>query len=174
MLSLINRETEHCRAGRPSRIAVKINRLADVEIIRALYEASQAGVPIDLIIRGVCMLRPGVPGLSETINVRSIVGRLLEHSRVFYFANGGDEEIYTGSADWMSRNLDRRVEVVTPIHDPNLKRYLKDVMLAAYLRDNVKARRLLPDGTHERIQPTTGEERFDAQMHFEGSVSIEL
>jgi polyphosphate kinase len=174
MLSLINRETEHCRAGRPSRIVVKINRLADVEIIRALYEASQAGVQIDLIIRAVCMLRPGVPGLSETINVRSIVGRLLEHSRVFYFANGGDEEIYIGSADWMSRNLDRRVEVVTPIHDPNLKRYLKDVVLAAYLRDNVKARRLLPDGTHERVQPAPGEERFDGQMHFEGSVSIEL
>lgn len=174
MLSLINRETEHCRAGRPARIAVKVNRLADIDIIRALYEASQAGVPIDLIIRGICMLRPGVPGLSETINVRSIVGRLLEHSRVFYFANGGDEEIYTGSADWMSRNLDRRVEVVTPIHDPNLKRYLKDVVLAAYLRDNVKARRLLPDGTHERIQPAPGEERFDGQMHFEGSFSIEL
>ncbi|MDT4956018.1 MAG: polyphosphate kinase [Acidobacteriota bacterium] len=174
MLSFIKREMEHCLAGRPARIAIKINRLADVEIIRALYEASQCGVPIDLIIRGVCMLRPGVPGLSETIKVRSVVGRLLEHSRVFYFANGGDEEIYTGSADWMSRNLDRRVEVVAPIHDPNLKRYLKDVVLAAYLRDNVKARALLPDGTHERIQPAPGEERFDSQMHFEGSVSIEL
>lgn len=174
MLAFIRRETEHCLAGRPAQIIVKINRLADLEIVRALYEASQAGVPIELIVRAVCMLRPGIPGLSETIKVRSVVGRLLEHSRVFYFANGGHEEIYTGSADWMSRNLDRRVEVVAPIQDPNLKRYLKDVVLAAYLRDNVKARVLLPDGTYERIRPSPGEESFDSQMHFEGSVSIEL
>ena len=174
MLELIRREAEHSRAGRPSGIQTKINRLADLEIIHALYEASQAGVPIDLIIRGTCMLRPGVPGLSESIQVRSIVGRLLEHSRVFYFANGGDDEIYIGSSDWMSRNLDRRVEVVTPIHDPDLKRYLKDVILAAYLKDNVKARRLLSDGTYERIKPGPGEEKFEVQMYFEGSVSLDL
>jgi polyphosphate kinase len=174
MIELIQRETEHARAGRPARIIVKINRLADVEMIRALYEASEAGVPIDLIVRGVCMLRPQVQGLSETINVRSIVGRLLEHSRIFYFANGGDEEIYTGSADWMPRNFDRRVEVVAPVHDSKLKRYLKDVVLAAYLKDNVKARRLLPDGHYERIQPAPGEERFDSQLYFEGSFSMEL
>lgn len=174
MLSLIQRETEHCLKGRPSRIIIKINRLADAEIIRALYEASQAGVQIDLIVRAICMLRPNVPGLSETITVRSIVGRLLEHSRIFYFANGGEEKVYIGSADWMPRNLDRRVEVVAPIHNPDLKRYLKDVVLAAYLRDNVKARRLRPDGTYERIQPAPGEERFDSQMHFEGSISLEL
>ncbi|HEX8844791.1 MAG TPA: polyphosphate kinase 1 [Pyrinomonadaceae bacterium] len=174
MLALIRRETEHCREGRHARIIVKINRLADLEIIHALYEASQAGVPIDLIIRGVCMLRPGVPGLSETINVISVVGRLLEHSRIFYFANGGDEEIFIGSADWMSRNLDRRVEVLAPIYDSSLKRHLKDVVLAAYLRDNVKARRLLPDGTYERVQPGPGEESFDSQMHFEGSISLEI
>ena len=174
MIELIKRETEHAHAGRQARIIVKINRLADVEMIRALYEASEASVPIDLIVRGVCMLRPQVPGLSETINVRSIVGRLLEHSRVFYFANGGDEEIYTGSADWMPRNFDRRVEVVAPVYDPKLKRYLKEVVLAAYLKDNVKARRLLADGHYERIQPAPGEERFDSQLHFEGSFGMEL
>jgi polyphosphate kinase len=166
MLALINREAEHARAGRPARMVIKINRLADIEIIRALYDASQAGVQIDLIVRGVCMLRPGVEGLSETITVRSIVGRFLEHSRFFYFANGGAEEFYTGSSDWMPRNLNRRVEVVTPVHDARLRRHLKDVIMAAYLRDNVKARRLLPDGSYERIQPAEGEERFDSQLHF--------
>ncbi|HKR02159.1 MAG TPA: polyphosphate kinase 1 [Pyrinomonadaceae bacterium] len=170
MIALIKRETEHARAGRPARISVKINRLADVEIINALYEASQAGVPIDLIVRGVCMLRPGVPGLSETISVRSIVGRLLEHSRVYYFQNGGEEELYTGSADWMSRNFDRRVEVITPVYDADLKKYLKDVVLAVYLKDNVKARLLLPDGSYERIAPAPGEETVDSQMHFQNSI----
>ncbi len=172
MIGLIKREEEHARAGRPARITVKINRLADVEIIRALYEASQVGVPIELIVRGVCMLRPGVPGLSETISVRSIVGPLLEHSRVYYFANGGEEELYTGSADWMSRNFDRRVEVIAPVYDPNLKKYLKDVVLATYLKDNTRARRLLPDGSYERVQPAPGEERFDSQIYFENSDSI--
>ena len=166
MIQLINREAEHARAGRPARMVIKINRLADIEIINALYDASQAGVKIDLIVRGVCILRPGVEGLSEKITVRSVVGRFLEHSRVFYFANGGAEEFYTGSADWMPRNLNRRVEVVTPVHDARLRRHLKDVIIAAYLRDNVKARRLLPDGSYERIQPAEGEERFDSQLHF--------
>ncbi|HJU55657.1 MAG TPA: hypothetical protein VJ715_13830, partial [Pyrinomonadaceae bacterium] len=166
----IRREAEHARAGRPARIAVKINRLADEAVVREIYEASQAGVPIDLVVRGVCILRPGVPGLSETITVRSIVGRLLEHSRVYYFQNGGEEELYTGSADWMSRNFDRRVEVIAPVYDPNLKRYLKDVVLAAYLKDNVKARRLLPDGGYERVRPAPGEESFDSQMHFQESI----
>src|ERR1051325_4738450 len=140
MMKLIKRETEHALAGRAAHIAVKINRLTDLPIIEALYEASQAGVKIDLIVRGACMIRPGEPGLSQTINVRSVVGRFLEHSRIFYFANGGDEELYIGSADWMARNLDRRVEGVTPVTDPQLKKYLKDTVLAAYLRDNVKAR----------------------------------
>jgi polyphosphate kinase len=167
MIALIKREQEHAEGGRPARIAVKINRLADLEVIRALYEASQAGVPIDLVVRGVCMLRPNVPGLSDNITVRSIVGRLLEHSRAYYFANGGEEELYTGSADWMSRNFDRRVEVITPVYDPGLKKYLKDVVLAAYLKDNTKARRLLPDGSYERIEPAPGEERVDAQMLFQ-------
>jgi polyphosphate kinase len=160
MLALINREAEHARAGRPARMIIKINRLADIEIIRALYEASQAGVEIELIVRG-----------SETITVRSVVGRFLEHSRIFYFANGGEEEFYTGSSDWMPRNLNRRVEVVTPVEDKRLRRHLKEVVLAAYLRDNVKARRLLPDGSYERIQPAEGEEKFDSQLYF---MNVEL
>ncbi|MDQ3908373.1 MAG: polyphosphate kinase 1 [Acidobacteriota bacterium] len=172
MIELINRERDHHLAGRPARIVAKNNRIADVEVIRALYEASQAGVPVDLIVRGICMLRPGVPGLSETIRVRSIVGRLLEHSRAYYFANGGDEEVYTGSADWMARNLDRRIEVIAPVLDPSLRRYLKDVALEAYLRDNVKAREMLSDGTYVRVRPAPGEEPFDSQSYFEGSVSL--
>jgi polyphosphate kinase len=169
MTAMIEREAEHARMGRPARIIAKLNRIADVDIIRALYEASRAGVQMDLIVRGVCMLRPGVPGLSETIKVRSIVGRFLEHSRVFYFENGGAEELYMGSSDWMPRNLNRRVEVVTPIHDPVLKKYLKDELLAAYLRDNVKARELQPDGHYERVRPAPGEEEFSAQMYFENA-----
>jgi polyphosphate kinase len=169
MLALIKRETDYARNGRPARIAAKINRLTDYDIIEALYNASQAGVGIDLIVRGVCILRPGVPGLSETIHVRSIVGRFLEHSRVYYFANGGNEEVYTGSADWMARNLNRRVEVVVPVLDSQLKSYLKDVLLAACLRDTVKARILRPDGTYERAQVAAGQEKFNSQLHFEGS-----
>jgi len=118
------------------------------------------------------MLRPGVPGLSETIHVRSVVGRFLEHSRIFYFANGGDDDVYIGSADWMPRNLDKRVEVVTPILDPNLKRHLKDVVLATYLKDNVKARVLNADGLYERVPMSPGEATFDSQLHFEGSISL--
>jgi len=166
MTSFIRREIAHCQAGRPARIVAKINSLTEIEIIRTLYEASQAGVQIDLIVRGICTLRPGVPGLSENIRVISIVGRFLEHSRIFYFANGGAEDIYIGSADWMTRNLSHRVEVVTPIDDPHLKRYLKDEVLDAYLCDNVKARRLLPDGRYERKRPAEGETKFDAQSHF--------
>jgi polyphosphate kinase len=168
MLALIARERDHHLAGRPARITAKLNRIADVQIIRALYEASQAGVPVDLVVRGVCMLRPGVPGLSETITVRSVVGRFLEHSRVYHFENGGEEEVYVGSADWMSRNLDRRLEVIAPVLDPKIKRYLKDVVLDAYLRDNTKARQLRPDGTYVRIPRAPGEEDFNSQLFFEG------
>jgi len=172
MLALIEREIDHAQAGRPARIAAKINRLTDLEIIDALYRASQAGVPIDLVVRGSCMLRPGVPGLSETVHVRSIVGQFLEHSRIFYFANGGNEDVYIGSADWMTRNLDRRVEVVTPILDVNLKRYLKDVVFGTYLKDNVKARVLRSDGLYERVPMAEGEAPFNSQLHFEGSISL--
>lgn len=166
MIALIDREIEHQRSGRPARIIAKINRLADNEIIRKLYEASQAGLPIELIVRGVCMLRPGVPGLSETITVRNIVGRFLEHSRIFYFANGGNEEVFIGSADWMYRNLSNRVEVLTPIDDPALVNHLKNVVLHAYLRDNAKSRQLSPGGTYESFEAKPGEEKFDVQKYF--------
>jgi len=168
MMNLIKRETEHALAGRPAHIMAKINRLTDLPIIELLYEASQAGVKIDLIVRGACMIRPGEPGLSDTIHVRSIVGPFLEHSRIFYFANGGDEELYIGSADWMARNLDRRVEVVVPVVDPPAKRYLKDTVLAAYLRDNVKARVMNSDGSYELPPIAPGEEPFNSQLFFEG------
>jgi polyphosphate kinase len=168
MMALIKRETAHAQAGQPAHIMAKINRLTDLNIIEALYEASQAGVKIDLIVRGACMIRPGEPGLSQTIHVRSIVGRFLEHSRIFYFANGGEEEVYIGSADWMARNLDRRVEVVTPVLEPQAKKYLKDTVLAAYLRDNVKARVMTSEGTYELPIMAPGEEPFNSQLFFEG------
>jgi polyphosphate kinase len=168
MMALIKRETAHARDGRPAHIMAKINRLTDLNIIEALYEASQAGVKIDLIVRGACMIRPGEPGLSQTIHVRSVVGRFLEHSRIFYFANGGDEEVYIGSADWMSRNLDRRVEVVAPVLDPEAKTYLKDTVLGAYLRDNVKARVMTSDGSYVQPAMEPGEEPFNSQLFFEG------
>ena len=114
------------------------------------------------------MLRPGIPRLSENIRVRSIVGRFLEHSRIFYFRNDGNEEVYIGSADWMPRNLNRRVEVVCPVNDPKLRRFLRDVVLDAYLRDNVNARELKPDGSYQRVYPTPEDEEFDSQMYFEG------
>lgn len=164
--ALVEREIEHQKTGRPSRIVAKINSLTDTKLIRTLYEASQAGVPIDLLVRGVCTLRPGVPGLSETITVTSIVGRFLEHSRIFYFLNAGEEEVYIGSADWMQRNLDRRVELLAPINDPRLRTHLKEDVLDLCLRDNVKARRLLPDGSYERIRAAKGEEAVDSQSHF--------
>lgn len=172
MIGLIKRETENAQKGLPARIIAKMNRLADVRIIEALYEASQAGVQIDLIIRGICMLRPEVPGLSENIRVRSIVGCLLEHSRVYYFANGGDEEIYFGSSDWMPRNLDRRVEVITPVEHPSLKKYLKEEFLPSYLRDNVKARELRSDGTYERVIRTADEEVFNSQLSFQEKSNV--
>ncbi|MGQ0762564.1 MAG: polyphosphate kinase 1 [Acidobacteriota bacterium] len=168
MLSLIEREREHAEAGREAYIAAKVNRLTDLDTVDALYRASQAGVKIDLIVRGSCMLRPGVPGLSQTVHVRSIVGRFLEHSRIFHFANGGDDEVYIGSADWMSRNMDRRVEVVTPVRDEQLKSYLKDVVVPAYLRDNIAARILTAEGTYQKPQIGVNEEPFHSQLFFEG------
>ncbi|HVE57749.1 MAG TPA: polyphosphate kinase 1 [Pyrinomonadaceae bacterium] len=172
MVELIGRETENAQKGLPARIIAKFNRLADVEIIRALYEASQAGVEIDLIVRGICMLRPGIQGLSENIRVRSIVGPLLEHSRVYYFANGGKEEVYMGSSDWMPRNLDRRVEVVAPVENANLKNYLKNEYLQAYLRDNVKARELMSDGFYKRVNPESNELEFNSQLSFQAHPKV--
>lgn len=163
---LIARETEHAQARRAGRIIAKINSLTDIEIIHALYSAAQAGVKIDLIVRGICMLRPGVQGVSDNIRVRSIVGRFLEHSRIFYFSNDGKEEVYIGSADWMHRNLDRRVEAVMPVKSKHIRDYLKDTILDAYLRDNVKARELPPEGAYERVRSKKNEESFDSQIFF--------
>lgn len=167
LTELIERETAHARAGKPARIIAKLNRLADGQMIETLYEASQAGVSVDLIIRGICMLRPGVPGLSENIRVRSIVGRFLEHSRIFYFANGGNDDTYIGSADWMYRNLSRRVEVISPVQDLKLSAYLRDEVLNSYLRDNVNARELQRDGSYTRVYPAADEEPFDSQLYFQ-------
>src|SRR5215813_4574339 len=168
MLDLIDRERKHGEADRPARIAAKINRLTDLDTIDALYRASQAGVKIDLVVRGACILRPGVPGLSQTVHVRSVVGRFLEHSRIFYFANGGEDEVYIGSADWMARNFDRRVEVVAPVLDPHLKSYLKDIVMPAYFRDNISARILTAEGTYKKPQIGPDEEPFNSQLFFEG------
>ena len=161
---LIEREIAHARAGRPARLLFKVNALADSRIIQLLYEASRAGVQIDLIVRGVCTLLPGVAGVSENIRVRSIVGRFLEHSRIFYFWNGGREEVYLGSADLMSRNISRRVEVLFPIEKPSLLRHIRDKILSVYLDDNVKAREMMPDGSYRRVQPGPGSAAVNAQL----------
>lgn len=158
-IGLIDREAEYARQGRPARIVAKMNALLDKNIVQALYRASQAGVDIDLIVRGICALRPGVRGVSDRIRVRSIVGRFLEHSRIFYFANGGQDEIYTGSADWMPRNLYERVEVLTPVRDELLRERVRGEILEAYLADNLKARILLQDGTYIRGWQAAGGKR---------------
>ena len=149
-LRMINRETEHARAGREAHIMAKMNSLCDKEIISALYDASCAGVKIELIVRGICCLKAGVPGLSENISVRSIVGNFLEHSRIFYFFNDASPEVYMGSADWMPRNLDRRVEILFPVEDENLKEKVIHI-LKLELEDNVKAHLLQPDGSYEKV-----------------------
>ena len=168
MLDRIERESEHARAGRPAAIIAKMNGLMDPAIIKALYAASQAGVEIDLIVRGICCLRAGLDGISENIRVYSIIGRFLEHSRVFYFANGGDEEVWLGSADWMNRNLRARVEVVFPILDPDLKRRVYRELLAFALADRAKSRQMRPDGTYVRRQSecdAPGPSMQDLLMH---------
>jgi polyphosphate kinase len=149
-LRLIRREMEHANAGRPAHIIAKMNALLEPSVIEALYAASQAGVEVDLIIRGICTLRPGVPGLSDRIRVRSIVGRFLEHSRIFHFSNGGDDEVYIGSADWMPRNLFERCEVVFPVRDAAARARIHDEILPALLGDTTKARLQQPDGTYIR------------------------
>jgi polyphosphate kinase len=151
VIEMVEREVEHHKAGRPARIAAKINGLVDRDVIRALYKASKAGVPIDLVVRGICCLRPGLPGVSETIQVRSIVGRYLEHSRIAYFANGGAPEVYMTSADWMPRNFDRRVEIAYPVESEPVKRRVIDEILGAALRDDANARVLGPDGRYARV-----------------------
>jgi len=161
LIGLIAREAAHAKAGRPAAIVAKMNALLDRPTVEVLYAASKAGVEIDLIVRGMCSLRPGVKGLSERIRVRSIVGRYLEHSRIFSFTNGGKEEIYCGSADWMPRNLFERCEVLFPVTQPDLAQRLREEILAAYLADNTKARLLHPDGEYVRA-PRTGA-AFSAQ-----------
>ena len=164
-IRLIHREAEHAAAGRPARIIGKMNSLLEQSVVEALYEASKAGVQIDLIVRGICSLRPGLKKVSENIRVRSIIGRFLEHSRLYYFLNGGDEEFYCGSADWMPRNLFERCEVIYPIRDGQIKARVRDEILAAYLVDNVKARELQPDGSYVHLHPD-GRPAFSAQDFF--------
>jgi polyphosphate kinase len=163
LVALIEREAAHAKAGKSGYIIAKMNGLLDRRTVEALYAASQAGVEIDLIIRGMCSLRPGIKGLSERIRVRSIVGRFLEHSRIFCFGNGGKEEIYGGSADWMPRNLLERCEVLFPVTQADLHKRLRDEILAAYLADNTKARLLQPDGEYVRAPQIA--EPFSAQAH---------
>ncbi len=161
-LALIAREAEHARHGRPARIIAKMNALLDKNIIMALYRASQMGVEIDLLVRGICALRPGVRGVSDRVRVRSIVGRFLEHSRIFYFSNGGQEEVYLGSADWMPRNLYERVEVIFPIKDALLRERVRHEILESYLVDNVKSRLLQKDGSYKRTWQAQGKRKAPA------------
>ena len=163
-LRMIRRETENALAGREAHIMAKMNSLCDKEIITALYEASHAGVKVELVIRGICCLRAGVPGLSENISVRSIVGNFLEHSRILYFYNDGSEELYMGSADWMPRNLDRRVEIMFPVEDEALKAKVIHI-LEVELADNVKAHILQPDGTYEKVDKR-GKVLVNSQQQF--------
>ena len=183
-LALIAREAEHARHGRPARIVAKMNALLDKNVIGALYAASQAGVQIDLIVRGICALRPGVRGVSDRIRVRSIVGRFLEHSRIYYFANGGEEQVYLASADWMPRNLYDRVEVMFPVKDELLRERVQHEILDSYLADNAKARVLESDGQYIRAwraqgkrRRPTGANEFSAQDFLmslaEGKVGVE-
>ncbi|MEM1057969.1 MAG: polyphosphate kinase 1 [Verrucomicrobiota bacterium] len=165
-LELIAAERDLARAGMDGRIIAKVNSLVDEEIIEALYEASCAGVKTDLIVRGICCLRPGIPGVSENIRVRSIVGRFLEHHRIFYFGNNGDPRVFLGSADWMPRNLHRRVEVAFPVEDERLRARLTDAIIPTFLEDNMKARQLQRDGSYVRVQPQNGAEPKQAQLTF--------
>jgi polyphosphate kinase len=151
-VELIEREAAHAREGRSGRIVAKMNALVDPEVIDALYRAAQAGVAVDLVVRGICCLRPGIPGLSDGIRVVSIIGRFLEHSRIWYFGNAGADEYYIGSADWMPRNFDRRVEAVAPVHDPALHPRLQ-ALLTTCLTDNRQAWDLEADGTWRQRVP---------------------
>jgi polyphosphate kinase len=166
VISLIRREADHARAGRPARIVAKLNALVDPKVISALYEASQAGVTIDLIVRGICSLRPGLAGVSERIRVLSIVDRFLEHARVVACENGGALEVYLSSADWMPRNFDRRVEVMFPVEHPPMARWVYHEVLGLQLADNVKARVMRADGSYERRRPSEGESPLRSQHHF--------
>jgi polyphosphate kinase len=163
LAELIDREIDHARSGRGGHLVFKVNALADEGMIEALVRAAQAGVQVDLLARGICCLRPGAPGATENVRVTSIVGRFLEHSRVFWFRNAGADEVYLGSADLMRRNLSRRVEVLFPVRDPALVRHLRDTVLGTYLADNVRARRMRRDGGYDRVRPQDGDPIVDAQ-----------
>jgi polyphosphate kinase len=159
VLARIEREARHARAGRPARIVAKMNALNEPQVVRALYAASQAGVSIDLVVRGACTLRPGLPGVSDNIRVRSIVGRFLEHSRVYWFDNAGESELFCASADWLERNLLRRVEVCFPILQPELAARVKDEALDNYLADNLNAWELQADGSYRHLAADAGMSR---------------
>jgi polyphosphate kinase len=163
MEALIEREIDRQREGGCGHLIFKMNALVDPRMIRKLYRASQAGVRVDLIVRGMCCLRPGIPGMSENIRVVSVVGRFLEHSRVYYFCNGGNEEIYLGSADLMPRNINWRVEVLFPVQDRRLVHYLRNEMLETYLTANTKVRLMKPDGSYEMVQPAAGKASLNPQ-----------
>jgi polyphosphate kinase len=165
MNALIEREIEHQHKGEQGHLIFKMNSLVDKKIISNLYRASNEGVKIDLIVRGICSLRPGIEGVSENIRVISVVGRFLEHSRIYYFYNGGNEEIYLGSADLMPRNLNRRVEVLFPLEDASLVRYLHDEVLAEYMHDNIKARIMQSDGTYVRRKQAPKEKPLNIQTY---------
>jgi polyphosphate kinase len=163
ILRRIDREiASHCKSG-GGYLAFKLNNLEETDIIKALYKASMAGVKIDLNVRALCCLRPGVDGVSDHISVISIVGRFLEHARIYYFRNGGEDEVLIGSSDMMFRNLNERVEVLFSVPDPSIKRAILEDILEIHLRDNVKARRLLQDGTYVRVTPEEGEKRINSQ-----------
>ena len=162
LLALIRFEAEQAENRQPAQILAKMNSLVDPELIAALYAASRSGVDIRLAVRGICCLRPGVKGVSENITVTSVVDRFLEHSRIFYFQHGGQEELFISSADWMPRNLDRRIELMVPVQDAACRRRLLD-LLNASLADNVKAWRLLPDGAYERVRRPHGQRAIRSQ-----------
>jgi polyphosphate kinase len=166
LIQMIERERDHALAGKPSRIIAKLNHLVDEEIIEKLYEASCADVTIDLVVRGICCLRPKIPGLSENIRVISIVGRFLEHSRIYHFQNAGEPLVYLSSADWMPRNFFRRIELAFPVENPALRDQIINEVLPSFLHDRVKARELQPDGTYRRLTPEGPEPRAQAQWHF--------
>ena len=166
ILHRIRKEIAAHRKERPGRIIWKLNSLVDPEVIESLYDASKAGVKVDLIVRGICCLRPGVPGMSENIRVMSIVGRYLEHSRIYYFGGAGNPEVLIGSADAMRRNLDRRIEVLVPVEDPILQTHIKDQILEPCLKDNVQSWDLDPNGIYIRRSVSKGQKRFDSQNWF--------
>jgi polyphosphate kinase len=162
--ALIQREIDHARKGMKAHLILKTNAIVDQPMIELLYTASQAGVQLDLLVRGICCLRPGIKGISENIRVTSVVGRFLEHSRIYYFYNGGREEVYLGSADLMTRNLNHRVEVVFPVENKAHIQYLRNEVLETYLKDNTRSRLMRPNGEYARLQPEEKGEAIDIQQ----------